>query len=210
LVSFLKNEEKARQVIYPPENLRMRALQAVDYSHVRVVILGQDPYHGPQQAIGLSFGVPNSLHPKPPSLTNIFKEIQSDLGVELPKDQSDLTGWAEQGVLLLNTVLSVRKNQAFSHRDKGWEILTDKIIRLLNDRAAPVIFLLWGSAAMRKQELISSPQHFVLTAPHPSPLSAHRGFLGCKHFSRVNQILADQLQLNPIDWARLSSTKASQ
>jgi len=175
----------------------------VDYPDVKVVILGQDPYHGDGQAIGLSFAVPNSLRLKPPSLQNIFKEIASDLGVSMNLSHSDLSGWVSQGVLLLNSVLTVRKDQAFSHRGKGWEIFTDKVISLLNDRLEPIVFLLWGAAAQKKVELISNSQHFILKSAHPSPLSAHNGFFGSRHFSQTNKILQD-LNLGAINWSKTS------
>ncbi len=204
LTQFLLAEHGEGQTIYPPSELVLRALQTLDLPDVKVVILGQDPYHGPGQAIGLSFGVPNELRLKPPSLQNIFKEVESDLGVKLPPGASDLTGWAAQGVLLLNTVLTVRKAQAFSHREKGWETFTDQIIRKLNDRAAPLVFILWGAAAISKKKLLTNPAHRTLESPHPSPLSAHRGFLGSKVFSRANALLQSMDQ-RAIDWSRISA-----
>lgn len=205
LTRFLVGEYQRKTPIYPPRPWILRALQKVDYDAVKVVILGQDPYHGQGQAIGLSFGVPNELSPKPPSLQNIFKELQSDLGVPLPPNQSDLTGWADQGVLLLNTVLTVRHGQAFSHRDQGWETFTDRIIQLLNEREEPLVFLLWGAAASRKKALITNSRHCIVESAHPSPLSAHRGFLGSRPFSKINAILTQKLGQAPIDWARISS-----
>jgi uracil-DNA glycosylase len=205
LTRFLVAEYHAGKKIYPERQWILRALQAVDYEQVKVVILGQDPYHGKDQAIGLSFGVPNALFPKPPSLINIFKELQADLGVELPKGGSDLTGWAEQGVLLLNAVLTVRQGQAFSHQDAGWQNFTDRVISRLNEREKPVIFILWGAAAQRKKALITNPRHFILESPHPSPLSASRGFFGSRPFSKVNEILVQRLKETPIDWARTSA-----
>lgn len=204
LTKFLVNEYAAERQIYPRRHWVLRALQMVDYDDVKVVILGQDPYHGEGQAIGLSFGVSNELLPKPPSLVNIFKELKDDLGIAVPRDQSDLTSWAKQGVLLLNAVLTVRKAQAFSHRDKGWEQFTDRVIRQLNEREKPVIFILWGSAAQKKKAYITGRQHFIIESAHPSPLSAHRGFFGSKPFSRVNQILAQKLGEKPIDWGKVS------
>lgn len=203
LTSFLQSEYQSKKTIYPPQPLILRALQSVDYSKVKVVILGQDPYHGSGQAVGLSFAVPNELKPKPPSLMNIFKEISADLKVDMSSKGSDLSGWADQGVLLLNTVLTVRASQAFSHRDKGWETFTDQIIRNLNERSEPVIFMLWGSPAKAKKALLTAPQHKILESVHPSPLSAHRGFLGCRHFSQANKLL-QQMGKEPIDWARTS------
>ncbi len=201
LKRFLIQEYAAKRVIYPRREWVFRALQMVDYESVKIVILGQDPYHGEGQAIGLSFGVPNDLRPKPPSLVNIFKELKSDLGVEAKNGASDLTGWAEQGVLLLNTVLTVRQSQAFSHRDAGWEPFTDRVIQKLNEREKPVIFILWGAAAQRKKELITGKQHFIIQSAHPSPLSASRGFFGSKPFSKVNAILTQELGQAPIDWS---------
>jgi uracil-DNA glycosylase len=209
LTRFLVSEYKSKKRIFPERHWVLRALQKVDYDQVKVVILGQDPYHGPGQAIGLSFGVPNELQPKPPSLMNIFKELKSDLGIEIPRNRSDLTGWAEQGVLLLNAVLTVRQSQAFSHRDAGWEQFTDRVIRKLNERKAPMIFILWGAAAQKKKALITNPAHFILESPHPSPLSASRGFFGSKPFSKVNDILARRLGQEPIDWARTSSEEGA-
>jgi uracil-DNA glycosylase len=206
LTRFLKTQYEAKKNIFPPRDKVLRALQAVDYPDVRVVILGQDPYHGPGQAIGLSFAVPNELFRKPPSLQNIFKEIKSDLGVEIPKANSDLSGWVQQGVLLLNAVLTVEESQAASHQGKGWEIFTDKIIRHLNEREKPVIFILWGNYARQKKTLITNSKHFVLEGPHPSPLSASRGFLGCRHFSKANEILVKKIGSAPIDWARTVSS----
>jgi uracil-DNA glycosylase len=205
LTAFLKSQYESKKTIFPPRDRVLKALQSVDYPDVRVVLLGQDPYHGAGQAIGLSFAVPNDLFPKPPSLQNIFKEIKSDLGIEIPKDQSDLSGWAKQGVLLLNAVLTVQESAAASHQGKGWEIFTDKIIRLLNDREKPVVFLLWGNYARRKKELITNKRHFIVEGPHPSPLSAHRGFFGCRHFSQVNEILAKKVGSPAIDWGKTVS-----
>jgi uracil-DNA glycosylase len=207
LTQFLKAKYAAGKTIFPPRERVLCALQSVDFPDVRVVLLGQDPYHGAGQAIGLSFAVPNDLFPKPPSLQNIFKEIKSDIGVEIPKAQSDLSGWAEQGVLLLNAVLTVEESQAASHQGQGWEIFTDKIIQLLNERDRPVIFLLWGSYARKKRLLITNERHFIVEGPHPSPLSAHRGFFGCRHFSKVNEILEKKLKTKPIEWAKTVFTK---
>lgn len=199
LTSFLKDEYKARQKVFPAKDNVLRALQALDYDAVKVVILGQDPYHGEGQAIGFSFAVPNTLWPKPPSLNNIFKEIRSDLKKEVDPKKSELTGWVKQGVLLLNTVLTVRQSQAFSHRDKGWEQFTDRVIAHLNDRNDPVIYILWGAPSRKKKGLITNQQHFVLESAHPSPLSAHHGFFGSRPFSRANEILK-KLGKPPIDW----------
>lgn len=203
LMKFLNEENRSGARIFPEKANILRAIQALDLSDVKVVILGQDPYHGAGQAIGLSFAVPNSFFPKPPSLQNIFKEIRSDLGISLPEGLSDLSGWAAQGVLLLNAVLTVRESQAFSHRDQGWEEFTDEVIRALNEREAPVIFLLWGAAAQKKKEIIKNPQHYFLESPHPSPLSAHRGFLGNRHFSKANALLR-KLGRPEVKWERIS------
>jgi len=185
--------------VFPAQDRILAALQAVDYEDVKVVILGQDPYHGDGQAIGLSFAVPNALRVKPPSLKNIFKEIASDLQCSLDIQKSDLSGWTKQGVLLLNSVLTVRRSEAFSHRDHGWEKFTDRVIQLLNDRKSPIVFLLWGAAAQKKKKLLTNSTHFILEAAHPSPLSAHNGFMGCQHFSKTNQFLKS-LGKTPIDW----------
>lgn len=189
LTEFLRAEYQRGECVYPPRDRILRALQGVDYDQVRVVILGQDPYHGPEQAVGLCFAVPNELKPKPPSLINIFKEIQSDLGLKVDPSRSELTDWVGQGVLLLNTVLTVRRSQAFSHREKGWETFTDRIISLLNEREAPVVFVLWGAPARKKKSLITSPQHRIVESAHPSPLSASKGFFGSRPFSKTNSIL---------------------
>lgn len=199
LTGFLKTEYKTKKEIFPPRDRVLWALQKLDYEKVKVVILGQDPYHGPGQAIGLSFAVPNSLQRKPPSLVNIFKEIEADLGKKVDPTKSELSHWVEQGVLLLNTVLTVRKAQAFSHREQGWEEFTDRVIRLLSDREDPIVFILWGAPARKKKELIRRPPHFVIESPHPSPLSAHHGFMGSRPFSNANTILK-KLGKDPIEW----------
>jgi uracil-DNA glycosylase len=204
LTQFLKQQHAARKPIFPPTPLVLRAMQNLDYDDVKVVILGQDPYHGAGQAIGLSFAVPNELRVKPPSLVNIFKEISSDLGVSMAGKGSDLSGWVEQGVLLLNTVLTVEASQAFSHRGKGWEHFTDQVIRELNERKKPVVFILWGAAAQKKKELITNRQHRWVESAHPSPLSASKGFFGCKHFSKVNALLKSFGE-KPIDWTHTVS-----
>ncbi|KAB8029243.1 uracil-DNA glycosylase [Fluviispira multicolorata] len=195
--SFLKGELKQGHTFFPEKNKIFRAFKLVDYENVRVVIIGQDPYHGFGQANGLSFAVEQGT-PAPPSLNNIFKEIESDLGKGKPKN-THLENWAKQGILLLNTVLTVRANTAFSHREKGWEKFTDCVIENLNNKTTPVIFMLWGAAAQSKASMIKNPLHKILKAPHPSPLSAHRGFLGCKHFSKANEILKN-LNDTEIDW----------
>ncbi|MDR3606660.1 MAG: uracil-DNA glycosylase [Oligoflexia bacterium] len=208
LTRFLVQEYNSHKPVHPKREWVLRALQMVDYDRVRVVILGQDPYHGEDQAIGLSFAVPNDLFPKPPSLLNIFKELKSDLGIEVPKGQSDLTGWAEQGVLLLNAVLTVRSSEAFSHREAGWEHFTDRVISEINQRMEPVVFVLWGAAAQKKKALITNPWHFVLESAHPSPLSASRGFFGSRPFSKVNELLEKKIGQKPIDWSKISNAKA--
>ena len=196
LTEFLR-EEKKIYTIYPPGPLIFSAFNHTPFNRVKVVILGQDPYHGPGQAHGLCFSVPDGIA-HPPSLVNIFKEIKSDLGIPVPK-RSNLTKWAGQGVLLINAILTVRANEPASHQNKGWEKFTDAVIRNLSERRKNLVFLLWGNYAQAKESLIDSSRHYILKAAHPSPLSASRGFFGCKHFSRVNEILAEQ-GLNGIDW----------
>jgi uracil-DNA glycosylase len=173
------------------------SLVYTSYSDTKIVIIGQDPYHGKGQAHGLCFSVKKGV-PIPPSLKNIYKEINADLGIQIPKN-GYLISWANQGVLLLNAILTVREGSPLSHKGKGWEMLTDRVISLLNDRKDPVIFLLWGAPARAKKSLISNPWHYVLEAPHPSPLSAYYGFFGCKHFSKSNEILLS-LGKSPIEW----------
>jgi uracil-DNA glycosylase len=199
LRAFLREEYRAGARVFPPKERIFAALGLVDYDEAKVVVLGQDPYHGPGQAMGLSFAVPDEVA-TPPSLRNIFKEVSEDLCVAPPR-HTDLSGWAEQGVLLLNTVLTVRAGEAFSHRNKGWEVLTDRIFEELGAREKPLVFMLWGVPAQQKCRLIRNPAHLVLKAPHPSPLSAHRGFFGCKHFSQANAFL-QRNGLHPIDWSR--------
>ncbi len=198
LVRQLHEEKRAGRVIYPPGPLIFNAFNLTPFDKVKVVIIGQDPYHGPGQAEGLSFSVPHGV-PLPPSLVNIYKEIESDLGVQLHKDGS-LRGWAEQGVFLLNAVLTVRAGQPTSHSRIGWAEFTDAVIRTLSDRREGLVFLLWGNFARSKGALIDTSRHSVLEAPHPSPL-ARGAFFGCRHFSKANQILAAQ-GLSPIDWTR--------
>lgn len=204
LLQFLQNEHEAGKVIYPSVGQIFRALTDLDLNHVKVVILGQDPYHGPGQAIGYSFAVPNDLRIKPPSLKNIFKEIESDLNVKLPIGPSDLTGWVDQGVLLLNTVLTVEAGAPLSHRDQGWEQFTESVIEVLNHRDDPLVFILWGSQAQKFKSKLNLARHAVLESAHPSPLSAYRGFLGSKVFSKTNQIL-DKFGKAPIDWSRVTT-----
>ena len=196
LRNFLK-KEYTTQKIHPDMYHIYEALELTPYEKVKVVILGQDPYHGVNQAHGLSLSVQPGVK-IPPSLNNIYKELQSDLGIS-PVKHGNLVSWAKQGVLLLNTVLTVREGQAYSHRGKGWEILTDKIIEKLNEREKPIVFILWGKPAQEKMKMIDKSRHIILTSAHPSPLSAHRGFLGSKPFSKTNDALM-ALGETPIDW----------
>jgi len=198
LAAFLRAEKASGKVVYPRGRAMFAALDAVAFDDVKVVILGQDPYHGPGQAHGLSFSVPPGVA-IPPSLLNIFKEIERDLGLPLPR-HGCLTHWAGQGVLLLNAVLSVEAGKAGSHAGKGWEGFTDAVIGALSREREGLVFLLWGSYAQKKGELIDRQRHCVLKAPHPSPLSAHRGFLGCGHFGKANRWLQGR-GLAPIDWS---------
>ena len=196
LKSFLI-EEKSKYHIYPSGNHIFAAFDSTPFSKVKVVILGQDPYHGIGQAHGLSFSVPDGVA-FPPSLQNIYKELNSDLGVPIPRS-GNLEKWAHQGVLLLNATLTVRMNQAGSHQRHGWENFTDEVIRQLSARRTGLVFLLWGSYAQAKEALIDTSKHFVLKAVHPSPLSVYRGFFGCRHFSKANELLINAGQ-EPIDW----------
>ena len=198
---FLQTEIKNGKKIYPEASNLFNAFQ-IDFSDIKVVILGQDPYHGPHQAIGLSFAVPNIHFPKPPSLQNIFKEIKSDLNVSLKEGDSDLSGWVKQGVLLLNTVLSVEENTPLSHRNQGWEPFTQNIIEILGKRKDPIVFILWGSHAQKMKPVIAE-QHAILESAHPSPLSAYRGFLGSKVFSKTNHHLL-KYGKKPIQWEIIS------
>lgn len=197
LRGFLQAEKNAGKVIFPPGPLMFNALNSTPLEQVKVVIIGQDPYHGPGQAHGLSFSVPPGV-PAPPSLQNIFKEIQRDLGYPIP-GHGCLQGWADQGVLLLNAVLSVQQANAGSHANRGWERFTSRIIEVLNEQREHLVFMLWGSYAQKKGAHIDSERHCVLASPHPSPLSAHRGFLGNGHFSAANRYLQEH-GLTPIDW----------
>lgn len=194
--AFLESEYQTN-VVYPDKYDLFNALHYTDYPDVKVVILGQDPYHGPDQAHGLSFSVKPAV-PTPPSLQNIYKELQSDLNCYIPNN-GYLTKWAKQGVLLLNTSLTVRAGEAASHQHIGWHLFTSEIIRCLDHHESPVVFLLWGKHAQGHAALIHNNKHLILNAPHPSPLSAHRGFLGCKHFSKANAFLVAN-GLQPIDW----------
>lgn len=198
LAEFLAAEEAARKILFPASSHCFNALNSTPLEQVRVVILGQDPYHGPGQAHGLSFSVRPGIR-TPPSLVNMFKEIQSDLGIQ-PPDHGCLQPWAEQGVLLLNSVLTVVQGQAGAHQGKGWESFTDRVIETVNREREGVVFLLWGSHAKKKGRHIDRNRHLVLEGPHPSPLSAYRGFFGCRHFSRANEWLREQGQ-GPVNWA---------
>ena len=196
LREFLKYEYK-HYTVYPDMYDIFNALKMTSFENTKVVIIGQDPYHGPNQAHGLCFSVKRGIEP-PPSLKNIYKEMHSDIGTGIPST-GDLTCLAKQGVLLLNTVLTVRAGMADSHKDKGWEIFTDRVISELDKKTTPVVFLLWGAKARNKASIIKNPIHKKLTAAHPSPLSAYNGFFGCKHFSETNEILVSAGQ-TPIDW----------
>jgi len=191
-------EEKSKYKIYPPGQLIFNAFNITPFHKVKVVILGQDPYHGYNQAHGLAFSVKKGV-PKPPSLINIFKELQEDLGMSIPED-GDLTKWAIQGVFLLNAVLTVRDSQAGSHQNKGWERFTDAVIKKLSEDRENLVFMLLGNYAHAKIDLIDTNKHLILTASHPSPLSANRGFFGCKHFSKANNFLQSK-GIEPIDWS---------
>ncbi|MDE5802100.1 MAG: uracil-DNA glycosylase [Lachnospiraceae bacterium] len=197
LFQFVK-DEYSRTVIYPPSEDIFNALHLTPLGEVKVLILGQDPYHNENQAHGLSFSVPLSQKEIPPSLQNIYQELHDDLGCEIP-DNGYLEKWAKQGVLLLNTVLTVRAHQANSHKGHGWEQFTDAIIQAVNAQDRPIVYLLWGKPAQSKMPMLTNPKHLILQAPHPSPLSAYRGFFGCKHFSRANAFLEANGE-SPIDW----------
>src|SRR5688572_7564670 len=196
LIGFVKSEYQAGSV-YPPGKEIFRAFDCCDFDHVKVVIIGQDPYHGPQQANGLCFSVRDGIR-VPPSLVNIFKEINKDLGKPIPAS-GDLERWARQGVLLLNATLTVRSSTPGSHQNKGWEVFTDAAIKKISDEKEHVVFLLWGAYAQKKGEVIDRSKHLVLMSAHPSPFSADRGFFGCKHFSKANEYLKSK-GLGEIDW----------
>jgi uracil-DNA glycosylase len=191
-------EERKHHTVYPPGQLIFSAFNNTPFNRIKVVLLGQDPYHGPGQAHGLCFSVPEGI-PKPPSLLNIFKEIEDDLGIPVPVN-GNLQKWARQGVLLLNATLTVRANQPGSHQRHGWERFTDSVIRKLSERRSNLIFLLWGAYAQAKESLIDTERNYILKAAHPSPLSASKGFFGCRHFSKTNEILKE-LGLQEIDWS---------
>ncbi len=197
LYRFVVNEYKT-QTVYPPADQIYNALHLTPLHKIKVVILGQDPYHNVHQAHGLSFSVPEDQKDIPPSLVNIFRELHDDVGCTMP-DNGCLTKWAEQGVLLLNTVLTVRAHQANSHKNHGWEKFTDAIIETVRNEDRPIVFMLWGSQAQSKAPMLTNPRHLILRAPHPSPLSAYRGFFGCAHFSKCNEFLIRNGE-QPIDW----------
>ena len=196
LMDYIKKEYQEK-TIYPKQNEVFNAFRYTSFEDVKVVILGQDPYHGPNQAEGLSFSVSNEVL-KPPSLKNIFKELESDLGIQFPEANS-LKPWAKEGVLLLNAVLTVEEHMPTSHKDKGWEVFTDNIIRILNTKKEPVVFILWGSYARNKKELITNPNHLIIESPHPSPFSARTGFFGSKPFSKTNEYLKSK-GIKEINW----------
>jgi uracil-DNA glycosylase len=197
-VTFLKTERALGKTIYPPGSLIFNCFNITPFDKVKVVLLGQDPYHGKGQAHGLCFSVPDGIKP-PPSLMNIFKELQDDIGIKMPS-HGNLTKWAEQGVLLLNASLSVRENEPLSHSSIGWTNFTDAVISKVSDEKKNVVFLLWGKYAQQKQELIDETKHLVLKAAHPSPFSAFNGFMGCRHFSKTNEYLVKN-GIDPIDWS---------
>lgn len=198
--AFLRKEYK-EHIVYPPKDQILAAFEYTAYEDVKVVIIGQDPYYNENQANGLCFSVNKGVD-TPPSLLNIFKAIEYDLSIKMDKD-GDLTGWAKQGVLLLNTTLTVRAKSPQSHTNKGWERFTDEVIKILNDREKPIVFMLWGNNAKKKQNLINTKKHLVLTSVHPSPLSFYHGFLECKHFSKANSFLVEN-NISPIDWSKKS------
>jgi len=197
VVTHLKTERATGTLLYPPGSLIFNAFDKTPFDKLKAVIIGQDPYHGTGQAMGLSFSVPDGIAP-PPSLINIYKELNKDIGMKVPST-GNLTKWAEQGVLLLNAVLTVRANEPASHSKIGWMEFTDAVIRKISEEKNGIVFLLWGKFAQDKQALIDETKHFVLKAAHPSPFSANNGFFGCKHFSRTNELLMKQ-GLDPIDW----------
>ena len=196
--SILSSKESGK-IIYPKSNEIFNAINLTEFEKTKVIILGQDPYHGPEQAHGLSFSVKNGIKP-PPSLLNIFKEIEFDLSIKVNKEDGNLTRWAKQGVLLLNSLLTVEKGNPLSHKDIGWETLTDKIIEVLSQNKKNLVFILWGSHARSKKLLISKNENLIIESAHPSPLSAHRGFIGSKPFSRTNDYLIKN-NMNPVNWS---------
>ena len=198
LLQSLKEQQTQGIRIYPPEKLMFNAFKQTSFTQLKVVIIGQDPYHGPGQAHGLAFSVLNGVR-FPPSLNNIFKELEKDIPSFTKPLKGDLSHWAAQGILLLNTTLSVEEGKPSSHQKKGWELFTDHVIRKLSESKTGLIFLLWGKHAQTKKSLIDANKHYILEAAHPSPLSAHNGFFGCRHFSKTNEILIDK-GIEPIDW----------
>jgi len=202
IVTFLKIEKNAGKIIYPPGPLIFNAFTQTPFHKVKLVIIGQDPYHNPGQAHGLSFSVPSGVKP-PPSLMNIYKEINASVGIAMPAEFGNLTKWAEQGVLLLNAMLTVRANEPGSHSKIGWMNFTDAVIKKISDEKSGIIFLLWGKFAQEKQVLIDETKHHVLKAAHPSPFSAYQGFFGCNHFVKTNQLLTEK-GMQPIDWKLLT------
>ena len=197
LMKFIKEEYKTK-TIYPKQNEVFNAFRYTSFENLKVVILGQDPYHGPNQAEGLSFSVSNEVL-KPPSLKNIFKELESDLGIQFPEVNS-LKPWAKEGVLLLNAVLTVQEHMPTSHKDKGWETFTDNVIKVINEKKEPVVFILWGSYARNKKVYITNPNHYIIESPHPSPFSARTGFFGSKPFSKTNEFLKSK-GIQEINWS---------
>jgi uracil-DNA glycosylase len=198
LAAHLRTEKIQGKIIYPPGSQIFQAFSLTPFEQVKAVIIGQDPYHGAGQAHGLSFSVPDGI-PPPPSLINIFKELRADLGISLPSGYGNLSKWATQGVLLLNAFLTVRANEPLSHSKTGWEEFTNGVISRLSEKKQGIIFMLWGKFAQSKQVLIDETKHYVLKAAHPSPFSADKGFFGCKHFSKTNELLMQQ-GISPIDW----------
>jgi uracil-DNA glycosylase len=198
LVQLIKNEIRAGKTVFPPGPLIFNAFNSTPFEQTKVIIIGQDPYHGPGQAHGLSFSVPDGVKP-PPSLVNIFKEIKQDIGLTMPSGKGNLSHWASQGVLLLNAALTVRSGEPFSHANIGWSIFTNAVIELLSKNKSGLVFLLWGRFAQEKNTLIHDNGHLILTAAHPSPFSADKGFFRCAHFSKTNSFLIKQ-GLDPIDW----------
>ncbi|MBB1439059.1 uracil-DNA glycosylase [Shewanella sp. SG41-4] len=198
LQHFIASQRAINKTVYPPDDEIFAAFDLTPLSEVKVVILGQDPYHGPNQAHGLSFSVKNGIKP-PPSLANIYKELTNDIAGFVTPEHGNLTAWAKQGVLLLNTVLTVEQGLAHSHAKSGWETFTNNVLQRLDQQSSPIIFVCWGNHAIKKGCLIKAPHHHVLNGPHPSPLSAYRGFFGCGHFSRINQLLFEQGDA-PINW----------
>lgn len=191
-------KEYQNKIVFPPKEHIFEALKLTPYSNVKVVIVGQDPYHGVGEAHGLSFSVKQGVR-VPPSLQNIYKELEADMGIIEPRDRGDLTKWAKQGVLLLNSVLTVEKDKPGSHRDIGWEFFTDNIIKKINEKESPVVYILWGAFARSKKYLITNPKHLIIESTHPSPFSAHNGFFGSKPFSKTNNFLKEN-NIKPIDW----------